>query len=367
MDYPAVVIALWLAGVVNRRASIQPKAQDTGWVVVPNLWGGIIAPPGFMKSPVIQAVTRPLHRMQAEWRKEQEAALTDYARSKEEYELRRAAWRELFKSSAKKGNTIARGPEDEPSEPTLRRLIVNDATFEALHETLNENPAGLLVIRNELTRWWSQLDKPGREGERAFFLQAWNGDTEHTIDRIQRGTIHVEECCLSMVGGIQPGRLRSYLVDALEDGPSNDGLIQRFQVLVWPDTAPDWTYVDRPPNAASEEQVGRIFDKLVALDAGNPARFRFAAVAQELLGVCRGEIRARASLDAVLDAASGFGCVMEHPSRARVQRCLASRTALPAVPALLTPGDAPLNARRRGRAALPAMLGAELREPILEL
>ena len=45
----------------------------------------------------------------------------------------------------------------------------------------------------------------------------WNGDTGHTIDRIGRGTIHVEACCMSMLGGIQPGRLRSYLVDALGD------------------------------------------------------------------------------------------------------------------------------------------------------
>ena len=49
---------------MNRRAIIQPKANDTGWVVVPNLWGGIIAPPGFMKSPVIQAATRPLNQIQ---------------------------------------------------------------------------------------------------------------------------------------------------------------------------------------------------------------------------------------------------------------------------------------------------------------
>ena len=60
MDYPAVILVLCLAGAVNRRATIQPKANDTGWVVVPNLWGGIIAAPGFMKSPVIQACTRPL-------------------------------------------------------------------------------------------------------------------------------------------------------------------------------------------------------------------------------------------------------------------------------------------------------------------
>jgi putative DNA primase/helicase len=251
-------------------------------VIVPNLWGGIIAPPGFMKSPVIQAATRPLNQIQTEWRQEHEEALKDYAREKEEYELRRAAWKEQYKAASKKGNTAPGRPEDEPEEPKLRRLIVNDATFEALHQTMSENPAGILVIRDELTGWWSQLDRAGREGERAFCLQAWNGDTGHTIDRIGRGTIHVEACCMSMLGGIQPGRLRSYMVDALEDGPSNDGLIQRFQLLVWPDTAPDWSYVDRAPDAASEQQAARVFRKLVELDAENPARFRFAPDAQEL-------------------------------------------------------------------------------------
>jgi hypothetical protein len=177
MDYPAVVMVLCLAGAVNRRGVIQPKANDTGWVIVPNLWGGIIAPPGFMKSPVIQAATRPLNQIQTEWRHEHEEALKDHAREKEEYELRRAAWREQYKAASKKGSAAPDRPEDEPEEPKLRRLIVNDATFEALHQTMSENPAGILVIRDELTGWWSQLDRAGREGERAFCLQAWNGDT----------------------------------------------------------------------------------------------------------------------------------------------------------------------------------------------
>jgi hypothetical protein len=282
MDYPAVVLMLCLAGAVNRRAVIQPKANDSRWLIVPNLWGGIIAPPGFMKSPVIQTTTRPLNQIQNEYRHEHEDALKQYAREKEEHELRRAAWREQYKANTKKRRVAPDRPEDEPEEPKLRRLIVNDATFEALHQTMSENPAGILVIRDELTGWWSQLDRAGREGERAFCLQAWNGDTGHTIDRIERGTIHVEACCMSMVGGIQPGRLRSYLVDALKDGPSNDGLIQRFQLLVWPDTAPDWNYVDRTPNAASEQQAARVFRKLVELDAKDPVRFLFAPDAQEL-------------------------------------------------------------------------------------
>jgi len=95
-----------------------------------------------------------------------------------------------------------------------------------------------------------------------------------------------------MLGGIQPGRLRSYLVDALKDGPSNDGLIQRFQLLVWPDK-PDWSYVDRVPDAVSEEQAARVFRKLVELDAENPARFRFALDAQELFVEWLAELEAK--------------------------------------------------------------------------
>jgi hypothetical protein len=282
MDYPAIVVLLCLAGAVSRRATIQPKANDTSWTVVPNLWGGVIAPPGFLKSPVIQAATRPLNQIQERWRRDHDEASQLYAEAKEEFELRIAAWKEQYKRSLKSGKLAPERPTDKPEEPTSQRLIVNDATFEALHQTMSENPAGILVIRDELTGWWSTLDRTGREGERAFCLQAWNGNTGHTIDRIGRGTIHVDACCMSMVGGIQPGRLRSYLADALHDGPSNDGLIQRFQLLVWPNTDLEWKYVDRPPDPATESRVKQLFETLVGLDHENPLQFRFDAGAQQL-------------------------------------------------------------------------------------
>ncbi len=235
-----------------------------------------------MKSPVIQAITRPLEQIQKEFREQHELALQDFEQSNVEYELASGAWKEQFKASIKKGTTGPARPSNKPERPRQTRVIMNDATFEAMHQTMSENPAGILVIRDELTGWLSQLDKQGREGERSFCLQAWNGDTGHTIDRIGRGTIHVDACCMSMLGGIQPSRLRSYLVDALRDGPSNDGLIQRFQLLVWPDTTPDWKYVDRMPNADLELQAALVFRKLVELDPGSPVRFRFAPEAQEL-------------------------------------------------------------------------------------
>ena len=64
----------------------------------------------------------------------------------------------------------------------------------------------------------------GREQERAFFLEAWNGDSPFTVNRIGRGSVHVPAACVSLFGNIQPSRLRSYLSDAITGGPGGDGL-----------------------------------------------------------------------------------------------------------------------------------------------
>jgi hypothetical protein len=281
MDYSAVVMVLCLAGAVNRRAVIQPKANDTGWTEPANLWGAIVGPPGVMKTPVIQAITSPLVQIQAEWRQEYEGAIAEHARLIEEHELTKSAWKEQFKAAQKAGRSAPERPADAPESPKLRRLTVNDSTFEALHQTMSENSSGVLLLRDEIVGWLAGLDRAGHETERAFCLEAWNGKNPYTVDRIGRGTIHVPACCMSLLGGIQPGRLRSYLADALEDGPSNDGLMQRFQLAVWPDLD-NWEYVDREPNAAAEEQAARVLRKLVELDAENPARFRFSSEAQGL-------------------------------------------------------------------------------------
>jgi putative DNA primase/helicase len=278
LDLPGALVILCLAGAVNRRARIQPKKQDHTWKVVPNLWGGVVAPPGFLKSPVLAASTAPLHEIEDLWRMEDAAELEQFEIEKEDAEIRMSAWRDLAKKASKENKVAPIRPDTSIRKPAMRRLTVGDATFEKLHELMVENPAGLLVVRDELTGWWAQMDRNGREGEREFCLSAWNGDTGHTVDRIGRGSIYVPACCLSILGGITPGRLRSYLCDALRDGPTNDGLVQRFQVLVWPDAPPEWRYIDRPP---AENHMAEVFRRLTALDAEEPAVFTFNDAAQE--------------------------------------------------------------------------------------
>ena len=281
-SFAAVVSVLSLAGVTNRRARIQPKENDGSWIVVPNLWGGIVADPGYLKSPLIQVVTKPLAMIEGLWRAEYESSLANYKSEKEQQELREGAWKQLCTAAFKKGSEPPLRPDDSIAQPKLRRLITQDATPEKLHEILHENPAGVLVIRDELSGWFATLEKQGREGEREFFLSAWNGDTGYTIDRIGRGSIYVPACCVSILGGIPPARLRSYLADVLKDGPSNDGLMQRFQLLIYPDSTGDWKYIDRPPNHRAIDRVGKVYRAIVEMDCDCPLILKFTPDAQAL-------------------------------------------------------------------------------------
>ncbi|HEY6442230.1 MAG TPA: YfjI family protein [Candidatus Acidoferrales bacterium] len=281
-DYAAVAAVVTLAGCVNRRALITPKAEDLSWSVVPNLWGAIVGSPGFMKSPVLRAITLPLARIEDLWRAEYAEASSEYETAKEQAELRHQAWREECKRAYKNNKSVPIEPDTPISAPTQKRLVLTDATFEKLHEILGENPGGVLVVRDELTGWLAQLDKQGREGERGFFLQAWNGDGGFTIDRIGRGSIHVPAVCVSLLGNIQPGRLRGYLSEVLEGGPTDDGLFQRFQLLVWPDPPRNWRLVDRLPNRAAAVAAENVYVRLANLSSDSPVQMRFDSDAQQL-------------------------------------------------------------------------------------
>jgi putative DNA primase/helicase len=70
---------------------------------------------------------------------------------------------------------------------------------------------------------------------------------------------------VSILGGIQPGPLSTYVGDALKGCEKADGLLQRFQVLVYPDLR-HYDPVDRKPNLAAKNRAYRALKGLAELD-----------------------------------------------------------------------------------------------------
>lgn len=280
-DFAAVAAILSVAGCVGRRAFIYPLANDDSWKVIPCLWGAIVSPPGTMKTPLIAAVSAPLQGIQNDWLAEHEQSMKAYRAELADYEIHLAAHKQMriahIKDSTKPEPI---DPGEPPVKPPMKRVIVNDSTVEKLHEVLSENEAGVLILRDELTGWLAQLDKPGFEDARAFYLEGWEGSHRHVMDRITRGTISAR-VCFSIFGGVQPALLRAYLANVMEDGRGNDGLLQRFQLLIQPDLV-SLPIIDRAPDKSAVARVEHALRNIVKIDPKNPLAFKFSPDAQEL-------------------------------------------------------------------------------------
>jgi hypothetical protein len=288
MDFVAIGAVVAIASVIGRGVALRPKQRDD-WTVVSNLWGGVVAEPGMYKSPSLKAALAFLNRLAAEAMQAHERALQDMADRELVNDAEVKALKKRIKNAVetrsgrgpgrlrivRDGETPEPAPEtEEPSAlaaqltrlqqsakaPGLRRYIVNDPSVEKLGELLEINERGLLLFRDELTGFLYKLESDGHESDRAFYLEAWDGNGQpFTYDRIQRGTIRIEAPCVSILGGVQPRPLAAYVRSTWKGGAGDDGFIQRFQLLVWPDPPKDCRYIDEWPDNEAKDRVYTIF------------------------------------------------------------------------------------------------------------
>jgi len=268
-EFVAVPAMVSLGSLIGRRVGIRPQAL-TDWTEIPNLWGCIVGRPGVLKSPAMTAALAPLERLAARAREEHAKRSAQDAAEAEARDLRAA----LAKAEAKKRLTRDRGadvsdlltPQEAIATPPARRYSTNDTSYQALAELLIQNPNGLLVVRDELVSLLAALDAEENAEARGFYLTGWNGNQGYTVDRIDRGLgRHVEAVTLGMIGGTQPGRLASYINAANRGGAGDDGLIQRFGLLVWPDLGGEWRNVDRRPDHQAKRDAFEVFARLDGL------------------------------------------------------------------------------------------------------
>ena len=260
VDFPAVAAMVALASAIGSRIHCKPYPKGT-WMVPAGAWGMVVANPGGIKSPPLSEMLRPLHTMDKH-------AADQYAKDMEQYQIARQLYENAVKAAIKGGaapvGLLA------PLEPTMKRYVVNDSTYEMLVTIAAANPYGFLIWRDELVGWFHSLNKENQKEARGLYLTGWTGTESYATDRIGRGHVRAERVNLSLLGTIQPNVLRGIVYDAVVGGAGDDGLVARFQLAVYPDQVRTYEKVDRYPNLQAKQNYEALIQKLVTLD---PAKF----------------------------------------------------------------------------------------------
>jgi len=272
-DYVAVSMMAALGSVIGRRVGVRPKREDN-WTEYANLWGMLIGRPSMKKSPAMNAGFAGLYKLEKK-------AAENYAKDIEQHqqnmviaEMRNKQIKHNIAAALKKDLYAAVDARlDEPAEPVLVRYTSNNFSPEAVVEVLRYNPNGLLCWEDELIGLLKRWSKDGQEDSRGLFLQNWSGKMPYTTDRIGRGmNLHVTAVCLSVFGTTQPGVIADFVRAAVKGGTGDDGLIQRFRLMVYPDKSDESEirFIDERPNLQAQREMEALFDHIVE---GTPEDF----------------------------------------------------------------------------------------------
>lgn len=331
LAFIAVIALASLGAVLGRTLAVHPKQRDD-WLEVANLWAAIVAPPSSLKTAAGSEGTVHVRRLEAEAMSAYQDAQATRAADAEILKMELDQLRKAAKATNARPRDFAADIEAKLTElreledTNPHRYVINDATIEKASEIMAKNPPGrgLLYSRDELVGLLKTCDKPGHETDRAFLLEAWNGKNGFTADRIGRGTVRVPAVTLSILGGIQPGRLRSYIRGAMEESAEADGLLQRFQLITWFDKARPWKRVDKTPDKEAKKKARGIFTWIDQLeptqmgltppDAGEIPAIRFDSEAQDLYNAWLDDLMERLRSGAYRHAPAFHAHLAKYPS-----------------------------------------------------
>lgn len=295
-DWMVPGVNVGLGATIGNAWRIQPKEDDPRWIVTPNTYGAIAIPPGMLKSFALDEAVQPVRRLQQllltafeneRQDKELDAhvalARVDFLKKKLD-ELARADDLDQQEIAATKAKLIDAQDEAENARLRVPHIISGDTTTERMLRKHLDNPRGQFVMRDELFGWYMDLHKRGRESDRALYLEGHDGGRPYTQDRQTRDDTHIPMLTLSVLGGIQPDRLRE-LQDGAMNGGSRDGLLQRFQALVWPDELPEWQRRKGRLDLDLLDRVSKIYERIYRqspADLQSTGVVRFQPAAQTL-------------------------------------------------------------------------------------
>jgi DNA polymerase-1 len=234
-----------LAGAVGNSRRLQIKYS---WSEPAVVWAVTIADSGAIKSPPAELAVKPASDIAAE-------LYEQYLQDEAAYREVLAEWEAARKSE--------RGPK--PQSPTVRQLLAEDTTIQALIELLADNPHGLLVYRDELDGWLNGFGLYSKNGKAASEVPHWLSFHGGRAVRCNRKTgdrkfLFAPRTALSVTGTIQPGTLKRSLTPEF----FSCGLAARLLFAMPPRRRKQWSDADLDP--ATEQRYLQLVSGLYRLD-----------------------------------------------------------------------------------------------------
>jgi hypothetical protein len=259
-------IALPLIGMGSGLIGTARRVQATrSWQQPMTCWCCLVGLSGSGKTPSLDVLKRALTMVERSRQHEITARQLAHETRMERARAASKKWKEDVAAAVDAGQP----PPVKPAEAAdvrpfvVPRLYVSDCTIERLAPLLEARPRGVIYVADELARLFMNLERYSGGSDRAFWLEAWDGNS-FTVERLGRPPIVLSHLLVGIVGGFQPDLLaRSFIGDS-------DGIYARF-LFGWPPEAP----YREPADDADEidPEIINAFGRLANLHAGDDDAF----------------------------------------------------------------------------------------------
>lgn len=226
--FPYLSLLPTAGGQLGGHMALLGKEGETpgnDWLEYPMLWTMVVAPPSSGKSQTQRTIMGPIKRVQDRTRANYKKSLKYLDELEKQWQKLSDVEQAQLKDSDRNPNTYR---EQMPQAPRIH--LIEGGSPEGAFKRMAEQGAsnGVVFVFDELSRLLALDQYKSNGGDtRQLLLQAWNGPLSIELHRTEdNDSILLNSVCLSLTGGIQPGKVRQLMADP-DDG---DGLLSRILI-----------------------------------------------------------------------------------------------------------------------------------------